>query len=297
MKYERTENAIKIYDLKEYDNKTILDFLNDYHQSKKSRYLLLQNHEILLDDSVVTNLNTVIHQDNKLTIMVKMEEIDWPLAEKECTVVYQDTFVYIVNKEPGLIIHSSPIDTNCLNAQAARWQMNHRIHTPVRPIHRLDRETQGLVLYSKIPFFQPWLDAELEDKRIQRHYLAICYGSCKAGAQYTFRQPIGRDRHHAGKYRISKNGKDALTKAVCIAVKKPYVLFSCVIETGRTHQIRVHLSAAGFPIVNDPLYGKKSNNFKNMGLCADMIEFHDPITKKKQKIKEDYLTIHSFFGI
>lgn len=297
MKYERTKDAIQIYDLKEYEGRTILDFMNDYHQSRKNRYLLIQNHQVILDGIIVKNMNTVIGRDSQLTIRLKEEGIDWAPSEKECHVVYQNPFLYIVHKEPGMIIHSSPEDTNCLNAQAARWQMNHEIDMPVRPIHRLDRETQGLVIYSKIPFFQPWLDEELRQKKIHRHYLAVCYGNCPAGKQYTFQQPIGRDRHQSGKYRISQNGKSAFTKAACIAVRKPYVLFSCVIETGRTHQIRVHLSEAGFPIVNDPLYGRKSKDFKDMGLCADQIAFRDPLTRKKHTIHDDCVTIPAFFGI
>lgn len=297
MKYKRTQNGIDIYDLHSYDKKTVESFLDDYYQSKKNKYLLIQNKQILVNDVTIKNTHGLLHKEDTLTILIPEEEIDWAFAKKECSVIYEDDFLYIVHKEPGIIIHSSPNETNCLNAMAATYQKNHDILSPVRPIHRLDEETQGLCIYSKIPFFQPWLDKQLEEKKIQRQYLAICYGKCNIGDKFTFNQAIGRDRHNAKKFRISKTGKTAITKVQCIAKKGPYCLMQCDLETGRTHQIRIHLSYAGFPIVNDPLYGKKSKDFKDMGLYAWNITFHNPISKKKHSIQDKTIHVKEIFGI
>lgn len=291
MKYERKSDRIVIHPSQQYAEKSVGDFLDEYLISRKNRYLLIQNRQILLDDEAVKNAAEIIG-GHDITIMIPEEEPGWIPADKACTAVYENDFVYVVHKEAGVIIHGDPGDTECLCAMAAKWQEEHGIHTPVRPIHRLDRDTCGLVFFSKIPFFQPWLDACLAEKEIRRHYLAITRGRSMKGKKYTFRDPIGRDRHQSGVYRISRTGVDALTRAECLDVRNGYLLFGCELETGRTHQIRLHLSHHGFPIVNDPLYGTASKDFRNMGLWADEITFRDPLTRKKHRIhdteNEDY---------
>ncbi len=288
VKYRIDDEKLEIEEVHGYD--TLDAFLDAYCQSRKNKYLLVQNKQLLLNDMPVTSLQEPLQ--GKLTLLFKEEDVDWAPAENECKVVYEDAFLYIVHKDPGIIIHSSPEETNCLNALAARYQLNHHIHAPVRPIHRLDEDTQGLVLYSKIPFFQPWFDKQLAEKKIHRTYLAICTGNCAPGTKMTIHEPLGRDRHNSNRYRISPTGKDALTKVTCLDQKGPYVLMKCELETGRTHQIRVHLASKNFPIVNDPLYGTRSRDFKEMDLWAYEIEFRNPLTNKKHKIhdfrNEDY---------
>ena len=209
MKYLVKENTITIDPEGKYLKKTVDDFLNDYYQSKKNKYLLLLNKQILLDGNTVKHGKEII--DHKtITITLPEEAVDWIPAETECKVVYEDAFIYIVHKDAGMIIHSDPSDTTCLNAYAARYQINHGIKQPVRPIHRLDKDTVGLVIYSKIPFFQPWFDAQLSSKRIHRHYLAITNGNIDPSFRMTINKPLGRDRHNSGMYRVSSTGVEIL---------------------------------------------------------------------------------------
>ena len=285
MKYTRNENSIVIFPSQQYEKKSVRDFLDEYLISRKNRYLLLQNRQILLDGKPVTSDEQLIGSQ-PITLLIPPEEPDWKPATAPCKVVYEDDFVYIVHKEPGCIIHGVADDDTCLNAMAARYQLDHQILSPVRPLHRLDKDTQGLVLYSKIPFFQPWLDSQLAEKQISRHYLAITRGRCKPHTKAVYKDRIGRDRHKNGVYRISKTGVEAVTRTECLAEKNGYLLFACELETGRTHQIRVHLAGHGFPIVNDPLYGTPSRDFRHMGLWADEITFRSPITRKKHRIHD-----------
>ena len=287
MKYRKSEDHIEIEIGHTYDGKSLNNFFDDYKISRPKRYNLLQSGRVTIDGRVIKNNGTPLHNNMVISLPLESGDIDWKANDKPCTVVYENEFVYIVHKEPGIIIHSSCDDPNCLNGLAAKWQLDHNIHVPVRPIHRLDEDTAGLVFYSKVPLLQPWFDDQLAKKKISRQYLAIVTGKpMSAGRTFTCNRRIGKDRHNAGMYRVSSTGKEAFTTFECLAKKDDFLLIRCTLDTGRTHQIRVHLSYLGYPIVNDPLYGHPSHVFQNMGLWADTLTFHDPFSNKKHKIHD-----------
>ena len=190
-----------------------------------------------------------------------------------------DEYILVVNKPEGIIVHN---ETNSLGNRVARYYFNNNLNIPIRHLHRLDNQTQGLVMYSKSTFFQPYLDFLLSNKMIKRYYKAIVMGNINENI--IINEPIGRDRHNSKKYRVSKTGKSAVTKVSILKKKNNYTLLNCVLETGRTHQIRVHLQYKNLFIVNDELYGKKSKDFKSMGLYAYKLEWNDIITNKKKVV-------------
>lgn len=265
---------------------SLAEFLRSYHISGKKKYELLQEHQITINRNDASG-NEILHGKDRITFALPSQEIDYQPAETECEVVYEDDFVYVARKEPGIIVHD-PDDPDCLASKAAAYQRNHGIQSPVRYIHRLDRETTGLVLFVKIPLLQAWYDAKLEEKEIEREYLAITGGKGHAGQRFTYNQNIGRDRHVSGKYRFSSTGKEAITKAVVLDRKHDLLLMRCRLLTGRTHQIRVHLSGNRHPIINDPLYGIPSSQFEHMCLWADMIRFSDPFTGKQRTVQDTF---------
>ncbi len=258
------------------DPVSLSDFLKDFRISGKKRYELFQDHGITVNRQDA-NGSEILHGNDRIVILLPSGEPDYPPAETECDVVYEDDFVYVARKEPGIIVHD-PQDPECLAAKAAAYQRNHGIEAPVRYIHRLDRDTAGLVLFVKIPLLQAWYDAKLEEKEIEREYLAITGGKGHAGQNFTYNQKIGRDRHVSGKYRFSSTGKEAVTKVSVLERKNDFLLMRCRLLTGRTHQIRVHLSGNRHPIINDPLYGIPSARFEHMCLWADRISFPDPFS-------------------
>jgi 23S rRNA pseudouridine1911/1915/1917 synthase len=278
MHYELKYGRMNIMTQNEFSGCTICDFLDYFHIGKSSRYELIQSGALSLNRLVVHSEEEAIRGKAVITIRFPSEEPNFTPAPSPCQVVYEDDLVYAAHKEPGLIVHGDPDDTSCLAAQAAAWQLAHGINGPVRFLHRLDEDTTGLVLFVKIPFFQPWFDAALAQHKVKREYLAITLGNGRVGQHFTYRQKIGRDRHNSGRYRFSDTGRPAVTKAVILARKGSYELIRCRLETGRTHQIRVHLSGNRHPIINDPLYGIPSDQFKNMGLWADRMEWENPIT-------------------
>ena len=264
----------------------LAEFLRSYHISGKKKYELLQEHQITINRNDASG-NEILHGKDRITFALPSQEPDYQPAEQECDVIYEDDFVYVARKEPGIIVHD-PDDPDCLASKAAAYQINHGIQAPVRYIHRLDRETTGLVLFVKIPLLQAWYDAKLEEKEIEREYLAITGGKGHAGQKFTYNQNIGRDRHVSGKYRFSQTGKEAVTKAVVLDRKHDFLLMRCRLLTGRTHQIRVHLSGNRHPIINDPLYGIPSSRFEHMCLWADTIRFSDPFTDELRTMQDPY---------
>ncbi len=287
MKYAMQENLLHIQTQGTYANKPLSDFLNDYSISKPVRYRYFQEGRFSINGKIVKNPSVTIHKNDVLSILLPQEQINWIPSQISSQVVYENDFVMIVHKPVGCIIHGDENDTDCLNARVAKFLKDRNTPTLIRPIHRLDKDTTGLVLYVKIPFFQPFFDEELQQRKISRHYYAITSGKAPLESGiFLIDDNIGKDRHNSNRFRVSPTGKTAITKVECLKTKNGYNLFGCTLETGRTHQIRVHLSSHNWPIVNDSLYGNPSKDFANMGLWANEISFHDPITRKKHKIKD-----------
>lgn len=294
--YSRENNTLEIHTGNSLKKQKLSRFFDLYHISRKDRYLLIQNRQIACNGEIMKSAEQVLDSDAVLTIHFPSYEIDWAANEKAAEVLYENDFVLIVHKDPGIIIHSEKEDPHCLNGMVAAYLQAEGEHVPVRPIHRLDEDTAGVLLYVKMPFFQPWFDSQLEERKITRHYLAISSGRpLKPGMKFDMQDPIGRDRHHAGVYRVSSTGRPALTHAECLASEDGVSLIGCTLDTGRTHQIRVHLASHNLPIVNDPLYGHPDHRFTHMGLWADQITFHDPLSHKKHTIKDRPNPDYEFF--
>lgn len=147
-------------------------------------------------------------------------------------------------------------------------------------VHRLDQDTSGCIIFAKNPFVLPIIGRMLEQKEIYRRYQALVSGKIEREA-WTITKKIGRNRHDRKKYVVDpRNGKSAVThieKAFYNQEKNQTAVF-CTLDTGRTHQIRVHLSSEGFPIVGDPLYGKTSA--KRLMLHAYELHLRHPFSKE-----------------
>ena len=148
---------------------------------------------------------------------------------------------------------------------------------PVRYIHRLDNDTSGLVVFCKCHLIQAYLDYALSIKEIQREYLAYVEGHIKEGKEYKIEQNLGKDRHSPSKMRVHSKGIPAVTYYQCLENKEDHALVRCRLETGRKHQIRVHMASIGHPILGDPLYNEGSD-YPRLALHATYIKFEEPIT-------------------
>ena len=203
------------------------------------------------------------------------KEIPWgnPNLVQE---VYQDQHLVIVNKSEGMKTHGNqPNEIALLNHVSAY------VGQTCYVVHRLDMETSGLVLFAKNPFILPILNRLLEKKEISREYWAQVDGHINS-KELVFRDKIGRDRHDRRKRIVdTKNGQYAETHVSRLKqFPNKTSLVRCKLKTGRTHQIRVHLSHHNFPISGDPLYNSKSKTSRLM-LHAFRLSFTHPLTLEK----------------
>ena len=259
-------------------------------------------HELRMSKGVMLNGEPInwlapLHTGEHLTILLP-EDSDYGVmpADLPLQVVYEDEHVLVANKPAGMDTHpNSSSETDTLaNAVAGHYRSRNEIRK-VRHVHRLDRDTTGAVLFAKHALIHPILDRMLTERKIKRTYVALADGLLKNEAGH-IDLPIGRDRHHATRRRVSPTGQKALTHYRVLEhfPKERLTLIECQLDTGRTHQIRVHMSAIGHPLAGDRLYGG-SPRFPRQALHAGMLSLTHPFTEQKLEITADFLDSPAIF--
>jgi len=197
-------------------------------------------------------------------------------VHEQPNVLYEDHFCLVVNKPSGMPVHESYAgQRGTLDEAAARHLLQQGDPLPVRHIHRLDDETSGPVLYAKNDFAQWKLDEAMRVKAIDRQYVAVVQGQIRPQSGM-INKPIGKDRHHKSRRRVYEGGEHAVTHYETAAANRNYSLLRLKLETGRTHQIRVHMSAAGCPLVGDTLYGGSNKLLRHQALHGEKLIFQQP---------------------
>lgn len=206
-------------------------------------------------------------------------------------VVYEDEEVLVVNKQAGLIVHPiKPGQTGTLAHGIAFYWLSKGVTGKVRPVHRLDKDTSGLLLMANNSYIHQLLDRQLREQTIKRTYLTIVQGRLEE-KKGTIREPIGQDPQHPVKRKVTPKGEEAITHYEVVEEFHEASLVSVELETGRTHQIRVHFDHIGHPVLGDSLYGKKHPWIQRQALHAHRLEFIHPFREEKlsfeQPVPED----------
>lgn len=207
-----------------------------------------------------------------------------PNYARPCVVLYEDDFCLVVHKPAGLKVHPTEMKQNTpdidtlANCIAAYYESSGQ-QVAVRHVHRLDTDTTGPVLYAKCKTALIKLDEAMREKAIERTYVALAQGTFKH-KKGTINQPIGKDRHHKQRRRVSATGQYAVTNYIVRDQYADTALVELSLETGRTHQIRVHMSYLGHPLLGDTLYGGSSldGRLTRQALHGVRLSFNHPFT-------------------
>lgn len=267
----------------EWEKYTLEKLFKDYFKApKKSVHHFRMDKSVLLSGKI-PDWTVPLLKGDKLQIKAFEEEPNEVVPEfREIEILYEDEHLIVFNKPAGMDTHpNAPGQTGTLaNAAVFHMQANGEM-TRARHVHRLDRDTTGAVLFAKHALVGSILDKMLEERQIKRTYCALTDGIIKQ-KKGVINKPIGRDRHHATRRRVSETGQEAITHFQVLKRMKAehLTLVKCSLDTGRTHQIRVHFSNWGYPLAGDSLYGG-SEAFQRQALHAVKLEFTHPFTQEE----------------
>ena len=268
---------------------SLSEMLPDYSRSKitawiKSGDALIKQKSFKPKDKVIGN--EVIY----LTINSKQSN-NWIAEKIPLNIFYEDEDIIIINKQFGLVTHPGAGNWNGTLANALLYY-DPSLSTLDRVgiVHRLDKNTSGLMVIARNEKSQKYLVEQLQNHSVSREYSALVYGHMIAGG--TIDEPIGRDPKDRVKQAVLMSGKDAVTHYRAIDRFKSHTHVKAILETGRTHQIRVHLSHVGHSLIGDPIYGgrvrfpKKASeelkhallNFKRQALHSKKLTLNHPIS-------------------
>lgn len=221
---------------------------------------------------------------------VKIEAQDIPLD-----IIYEDEDILVVNKQKGLVVHpaNGNPDGTLVNAVMAHCKDSlSGIGGELRPgiVHRLDKDTSGLLIIAKNDKAHIQMSNQIKNREVKKTYIALVRGTI-AENEATINMPIGRSTKDRKKMAVTKSGKEAVTHFKVLnrytTDKGSYTLLEIKIDTGRTHQIRVHMAEIGHPVIGDAVYSNGKNEFGVEGQClhAKRLEFTHPITGKEMKLE------------
>jgi len=259
----------------------------DISRSKVQK--LIKEEKVLVNGKTVNSsysvrLNDYIEVNDELDYEIKVDPEDIPL-----NIIYEDDDLLIINKESGMVVHPAPGHYTGTLVNALLFRYKELAGDKFRPgiVHRLDKDTSGLMLVAKNEFTLEKLSLMISKKEVERKYLAIVDGVIKEDSG-EIDAPIGRDVNNRQKMAVTDvNSKNAITHFKVLERFNNNTLIECILDTGRTHQIRVHMAYIGYPVCNDPLYGKgKADEFGQM-LHSYSIKLNHPRTGKELKYVVD----------
>ena len=222
------------------------------------------------------------------------KEIDLKAQDIPLNIIYEDDDIIVINKPKGMVVHpaNGNPDGTLVNAIMAICKDSlSGIGGEIRPgiVHRLDKDTSGAIIVAKNDKAHVNLSEQLKEHKVKKTYLALVRGIIKEN-EATINMPISRSNKDRKKMDVNKEGKEAITHFKVLGrYKNKYTLLQINLETGRTHQIRVHLSYIGYPIIGDEVYSNGKNEWGIKGQClhAWKLEFIHPITKEKISLEAE----------
>lgn len=264
---------------------SLINWFKQMHVAKNRINYLIDNQFCYANDKIL-NRNSIIKKGDCLIIDLSNYDSDYDqnkaINSMKLEVQYEDEYIIVVDKKTDMIVYSDDSSQITMTDIVREYLKKRGESTLVYPAHRLDRETTGCLIYCKDIITLAYFSYLFEHHEVNKEYLAIVEG--KTNLKEIITLSIGSDRHINNKMVVTKNGKPAYTRFETLKYIKNYSLIKVSIKTGRTHQIRVHLSAINHPLVGDKLYGSKIS-LKRFFLHCEEISFYYPFKEKKMRIK------------
>lgn len=263
---------------------------------------LIEKECITVEDRIRKSSYKVQEDERILLELPELEELEVSAKDIPIDILYEDEDLVVVNKEKGMVVHPAQgnYHDTLVNALLYHVKDLSGINGILRPgiVHRIDKDTTGILVVAKNDFAHGYLSAQLKDHSMKREYLALVHGNVKTD-HGTIDAPLGRSRKDRMKMAIVEDGKRAVTHYDVIRRYQGFTLIRAKLETGRTHQIRVHMASVHHPLVGDYVYGHKKETVKGQLLHAATLGFETPHkgymifrTPVHQEFKEFLMKLH-----
>lgn len=284
---------VRITDEKGRVDKVLADALKEHSRSQIQQWL--KEEAVLLDDQPVKANYKVKTGDHLIISIPEPETLDVVAEDLPLEIVYQDEDVAVINKAQGMVVHPSAGHPNGTLVNALLYHLKDlsSINGIIRPgiVHRIDKDTSGLLMIAKNDAAHEALAKQLKDKTTLRKYIALVHGNI-AHEKGTINAPIGRSKVNRKMQAVMEEGKSAVTHFTVLERFGDFTLVQLQLETGRTHQIRVHMQYIGYPLAGDPVYGpKKTLKGNGQFLHAKLLGFVHPKTQEQMTFEAPLPTI------
>ncbi|HOP63000.1 MAG TPA: RluA family pseudouridine synthase [Spirochaetota bacterium] len=293
------ENIIYVTVPEEYDLERIDRFLASSLESQASRSLIqkLIRDGLILVNGAATRSNYKVKTDDEISVSFPEEEVRLPFPQDiPVEIIYEDDSIAVINKQPGLVVHQGPgnYDSTLVNALLFHVKTLSTAGDKFRPglVHRLDRDTAGLMVIAKTDQAYESLVEQFSAREVDKRYAAIVIGK-PVKEHDVIEKPIARHKKYRQKMCVTEDGREAVTEyrieKIWHTPTGTFTLLDVKIYTGRTHQIRVHMSSMGNPVIGDQIYSKRWEKYRvpYLLLASKYLAFRHPVTGERMEFSID----------
>ena len=269
-----------------FNNKTIKDILISRFKVSHKLLIKLKKEECVFLNDIKTHIYKTINIGDKITVNLDYVEDNSNIISKEIPleIIYEDDWYLVINKPAGIPVHPSILHYEDSLSSGIKFYFDKiGLKKKIRPVNRIDKDTSGLVIFAKNEYIQEKLIKQMQSKEFNKEYIAIVEGIFNK-KQGTISAPITRKEGSIIERCINEKGASSITHYEVIKEATlnniSYSVLRCLLETGRTHQIRVHMSYIGHPLLGDNLYGGDMTLINRQALHSSKISFVHPIYNK-----------------